>query len=239
MPLNRYAAFLCLIGISSCQHQSTQPATIAKDAPCACPFISDKPTYTINQTPDSLTQYYLAIWKREFIRHNGIDEARFDATIHYVSGALLSNQEGVSLRVDYTYQLNWLSVPANEQFRVKYDPETTQSYAITVPRGVYLTESQILFRQPWDDVQPIYVGTKLAFASCEDACQTLKRKTGFSVLQPNSVSFYVPGNIPRIPGDPYLFSAGTVDSTANRCVSGQINLVTGETQATQGPCWIQ
>lgn len=240
MPINRFIALLLLIGACGCQHQSAQPASVVlKDAPCACPFISNKPDYTVNESPDSLTQYYLAVWKREFFRHNSIDEAQFTARIKYVSGTLVDWQQGVSLRVDYMYQLDWLSVRNVEQFRVKYDPETTKSYVITVPRGVYLTEDQIPFSQPWDDVAPIRIGAKLAFVSCEDACQALKSKTGFSVLQPGRVSFNAPGNLPRTPGDPYLFSAGTIDSTANRCVFGQINLVTGEAKAQENACWVQ
>lgn len=242
MTINRFSSLLLLIGIFSCHPQATQQADVPprqSEASCGCPFMSDQPAYTINQTPDSLTQYYLDVWKRAFIRRNNIDEVRFEALIKFVSGQLVTWREGVSFRVDYTYQLDWLRVRNYEQIRVKYDPVTTKDYVITVPRGVYLAESQIPFRDPWDEnVQPIQLGAKLAFASCEDACQALKTKTGFSVLKPDRVSFYVPGNLPRIPGDPYLFSTGTIDSTANRCVGGQINLVTGEAKATENRCWI-
>ncbi|GAB4038789.1 hypothetical protein [Spirosoma jeollabukense] len=243
MTINRFIVLFLIIGICSCHQQATQQVVIAPqqvDAPCACPFIADKPAYKINEAPDSLTQYYLAIWKRAFIRRNDINEARFATMIKYVSGSLNSWREGVSLRVDFTYQLDWLSIHHNEQIRVLYDSVTTKSYAVNVPRGVYLTEAQLLLREPWDDVQPIQLGAKLAFSSCADACHALKTKTGFIALKPNRVSFYPQASLPDLlPGQPYLFSNGTLDSTANQCVFGQINLVTGEAKASQGPCWIQ
>lgn len=241
MFINRFVVILFLIGVCSCQHQSTQPAPVVlKDAPCDCPFISDQPSYTVNQTPDSLTQYYLAIWKRKFIQRNGLDDARFNAAIKYVSGTLVNWQLGVSFRVDFMYQLDWLSIRHHEQFMVYYDPGTTKDFAISLPRGVYLTETQIPSRGLWDDYQPIQIGAKLAFTSCAAACQALKTKTGFQVLKPNGVSFYPSIQLPALPtGEPYLFSAGTIDSTMNRCVFGRINLVTGSAQAEEGPCWIE
>ncbi|MVM30549.1 hypothetical protein GO755_10940 [Spirosoma sp. HMF4905] len=240
MSINRFIAFVFLIGVCGCQRQATQPAPIVlKDAPCDCPFITGQPTYTINQTPDSLTQYYLAIWKRKFMQRNGIDDARFEATIKYVSGSLQTWLQGVSFRVDFMYQLDWLSIRHSEQFQVYYDPEATKAYAIDVPRGIYLAEAQIPSRGLWDNYQPLQIGAKLAFASCADACQALKIKTKFPVLKPGEVLFYPSLQLPALPaGEPYLFSGGTIDSTANRCVFGRINLVTGEAQATEEPCWI-
>lgn len=240
MSLPRLIALFFLIGICSCQRQSSQPTPIVlKDAPCDCPFISGQPTYTVNETPDSLTTYYLAVWKHKFMERNGLNESRFNTLIKYVSGALQPWREGVSFRVDFVYEQDWLRIRYSEQLRVNYDPETTKAYAVDVPRGVYLTESQILFRQPWDNVQPIQVGAKLAFSSCADACQALKTKTKYPVLKPGEVRFYTPTPLQTIPSnEPYLFSAGTIDSTANRCVFGRINLVTGEAQASEGPCWM-
>ncbi|MVM41831.1 hypothetical protein GO730_36065 [Spirosoma sp. HMF3257] len=240
MPINRLIALFFLIGICSCQHQSTDPAPLVlKDAPCDCPFLSDQPTYTVNQSPDSLTRYYLAIWKRKFIQRNGLDDTRFDAMIKYVSPTLFNWQSGVSFRVDFIYQLDWLRIRHHEQFMVYYDPATTKAFYTDVPRGVYLTEAQIPARGLFDDYQPIQIGAKLAFASCEAACQALKTKTGFPVLKPNQVSFYPSMQLPALPtGEPYLFSAGTLDSTTNRCVEGRINLVTGEAKAIEGVCWV-
>ncbi len=241
MLYTRLFLLICLTALTGCRHEAvdlSDPGEKA-DAPCACPFLNAQPTYKINQTPDSLTQYYLGVWQREFIRRNHIDDATFQTKIRFVSGNLISWREGVSFRIDYTYQQDWLTVYHYEQLRVNYDPATTASYAITVPRGVYLKEGQLLFREPWDEnTEPINLNSKLAFSSCEAACSALRTKTKASVLNPDRISFFVPGTIPRIPGDPYLFSYGTIDSAGNRCIQGQINLVTGNAQATETPCYI-
>ena len=241
MTTMRSFLFISLIFVlSTCRNSPEQAAVIEPDVSCGCESLTDTLNYVVDRNPDSLTRYYLAIWKRKFLERNGISETQFTDVIRNVNGTLFSWQDGVSLRVDYQYQLDWLTIRHVESFRVLYDPETTKSYAVTVPRGVYLTESQILFQLPWADNQPIRFPSKLAFSSCESACQALRTKTGFAMLKTERVSLYPPPTLPVTrTAEPYLFANGNIDSTANRCVFGRINLLTGETQAEEGPCLVR
>lgn len=243
MTTFRFISSCLLISLLGCHNQAKQDIPIVPKQPepsCACEFLTDKPGYDINQNPDSLTRYYLDIWKRNFMQRNEIDETQFAARINYVTGTLFNWQQGVSLRVEYIYHIDWVNIRNSESIQVNYDPVTTKDYAITVPRGVYLTESQLILRLPWADFQPLQFKGKLAFSSCENACQALKTKTGFPMLKPNGLSLYPPPKLPVTEtGEPYLFGGGTVDSTANECVFGRINLLTGEAKADKGPCWIR
>lgn len=239
----RLLSFFLLISLLGCHNEVKQDTAVVpkqSEASCTCEFLTDKPNYKVNQNPDSLTRYYLDIWKRNFLERNEIDESQFSARIKYVSGELISWNDGVSLRVDYLYQWDWVSIRNSESFRVKYDPITTKNYAVYVPRGVYLLESELILKLPWADFQPLQFKGKLAFASCETACQALKTKTGFPMLKPNRLSLYPPPKLPITEtGEPYLFSSGTIDSTANECIFGRVNLITGEAQADKGPCWVR
>ncbi|MEZ0542449.1 hypothetical protein [Fibrella arboris] len=230
-----------LIFLLGCRHTSPTPdAPTVAIKPCGCPFLHEPLPYSANQTPDSLTTYYLAIWKKKFLQRNQLSDSLFQAHIKSVSGVLQTWVQGVTFRVNYVYEREWLRLPYYETFQVKFDPVATASFAIKVPRGVFLTESQLPFNTLFaeNDI-PLRLNQPLAFSSCEAACSTLRQKTGYDILNPARVAVYLPGAAVRTNGDPYLFSFGTIDFNANKCVEARINLITGEVTASPTYCWIQ
>jgi hypothetical protein len=54
----------------------------------------------------------------------------------------------------------------------------------------------------------------------------------------SSISYYVPGKLPREDGDPYFIGIGTLNKTQNRCIVGYMDLITGAAASHEDVCTI-
>lgn len=79
---------------------------------------------------------------------------------------------------------------------------------------------------------------KLRFSSYQDAVAALNQAAHTDKINATRFAYYVPGNLPRINGDPYLLGDGVIDCSQNSCVSGNLNLSTGEVKVSRQPCVI-
>jgi hypothetical protein len=73
------------------------------------------------------------------------------------------------------------------------------------------------------------------FATYSTALNAFKNATD-SQMEVARIDFYVAGKLPREDGNPYFIGYGTVNASANDCIGGYMNLVTGVIVSHRNPC---
>lgn len=79
---------------------------------------------------------------------------------------------------------------------------------------------------------------RFKYKSFNDAVVALQNAVGTQLAFPDRIDFYVPGKVPREDGDPYFIFDSVIDITKNDCLTGYMNLVTGETKSWSDSCRI-
>ncbi|MCC6744105.1 MAG: hypothetical protein IT175_09615, partial [Acidobacteria bacterium] len=176
---------------------------------------------------------YLEIWKSQFMKRNRMDRASFDSLIRIRSHDVECDWEsGLSFRVEYTVTFDWASIEANDQLVILLYGSESAYRQLPLRRDTFFDEAEIALtidRQVFfSDISSVKPAAKLAFTSQTAALEALAAKAGTKDLENVSLAFYVPGNVPRIDGHPYLLARGTLDAAKNQCVEGHVNLVTGK-----------
>lgn len=208
--------------------------------PCDCSFLNESLTDPSFQgDSDTLANYYKEQWKAYFLAKNQITESVFQEKIKEVKVQTLHYEGNSIFWVYYIYENGWVKTRKNDNFWVKI---SAKEGAIAIayrntPRERFLIGKEIPFDYIGTHISSIDFKAKLAFASCEEACKALRRKTGYRMLNPREVTFNYPGSGN---GDtvPYMVAWGTISEKKNQCVMGKINLTTGQASAYENVCII-
>lgn len=185
---------------------------------------------------------YFKIWKDLIISRNQLSESYFDDHIFPYKTEIDSWNDGKSFRVEYKIKIDWAEANLSDQFIIWLDPSTTGLYpSKPTPRSTNLSESQInslldifAFSSSIHKVAKI---THLLYDSREEAISALQIATGVNNLGSGEVSYENPSfNIDL--GHPILKVFATINRNENKCLSGKIDLVTGETVVREQPCAI-
>lgn len=185
---------------------------------------------------------YLEIWKNLFITRNHFTEEYFNQHILPYSTTIDSWNDGKSFRVEYIVKIDWAEAKLNDQFIIWLDPLTSGLFpSVPTPRSTYLSKDQVnklidkfAFSSSIHEVAMI---DQLKYASLEEAIQVLKTVSGVNHLNAGQV-FYEEPSFQECLGHPFLRSGATINQAENKCMSCQIDLVSGETEVRQQPCVI-
>jgi len=184
---------------------------------------------------------YLEIWKNQFLKRNRMDRAYFDNHVRVRDADVeCSWQSGLSFRVQYTVTFGWAAIEAQDQLVILlYESESAYRH-LPLVRDRLFDESEIsltIDKQVFfSGISAVKPAAKLSFANQAAALEAFAAKAGTKDLDNVRLAFYVPGNVPRIDGHPYLLARGTVNAKQNQCVEGHVNLVTGEIKTWANAC---
>lgn len=184
---------------------------------------------------------YLEIWKSQFLKRNRMDRAYFDTHIQVRSYDVECGWvSGLSFRVEYTVKFDWAAIEAQDQIVVMlYESESAYRH-LSIKRDHLFDESEVALAIDkqvfFSGISTVKPAGKLAFPNHAAALEAFRKKAGTTDLDNVRLAFYVPGNVPRIDGHPYMLGRGTIDAAKNLCVEGHVNLVTGEIVTWTNAC---
>lgn len=183
---------------------------------------------------------YFGIWKKQFLERNGMEQSFFDKHV-LVDKYDVECQwaSGLSLRVEYRVTYDWAVINQHDQIVIALYSQEEAYRHLPIQRDQLLTEEEVSYmldESVFSSITPIKDLDKMKFSSYEDAAKAFKEKIGTEDLENVRLSFYVPGKVPRQDGHPYMIGWGVIDGNRNLCISGYMNLVTGESEAHETAC---
>ena len=191
---------------------------------------------------EELCSFYLNIWKSEFLNRNNMAEEYFNNHIDVDEAYFSTYNDGENFHVEYTVFIGWAAIEYSDNFIVFIASSADAHSDYAGPRDTYLPESEIsivlntgIFNS---SIASIISIEELAYTDANDALQDLRNKADTCSLEFDRLSYWIPGNIPREDGYPYLFGRGVIDQALNQCISGQINLYTMEADFGYRQCVI-
>ncbi len=129
----------------------------------------------------------------------------------------------------------WISiVPGQYKIYVKSWDKISNKVNFTVPTPTCPSFDRNASSENYNNIKCQY---SLKYGIFSDAVNAFKTATN-SNMNVTEISFYVPGKVPRKDGNPYFIGRGTVNASANDCVVGYMNLVTGTTESHHDVCVI-
>jgi hypothetical protein len=187
-------------------------------------------------------QKYFKIWKDIFISRNQLSESYFNDHVFPYRTDIDSWNDGKSFRVEYKIKIDWAEANLSDQFIIWIDPSTTGLYpSIPTPRSTYLSKDQIAklfdifaFNSSIHKVAEI---DHLLYSSRKDAIQVLETSSGVGGLGSGEVYYQNPSFNEDL-GHPLLRVTATINRNENKCLSCNIDLVTGENEVRNQPCAI-
>lgn len=226
---------ICLISLTSCEKLNFRP-----NSSCECSNTEIKKIVT-KETFSEKEEYYYIFWKNYFISQNQWDSQEFYNKIFVVDMMFHNWNAGTSCKIVYFYINDWAAIKCNDSFIIKLKSEKSAYHHLNIPRDTLLDSEWLSFcirnNIAFSEVLRINPNISLMFESCKEAYNYLKKESGYEVLDNYRLNFYVPGRTPRVNGYPYLFASGQINFEENKCVSGHMNLVTGEWNISVGPCF--
>lgn len=184
---------------------------------------------------------YLEIWKSQFLKRNRMDRAYFDTHVQVRKYDVeCSWVSGLSFRVEYTVKFDWAAIEAQDQLVVMlYESESAYRH-LPLKRDHFFDEAEIALTIDktvfFSEISSVKPSDKLAFPNHAAALEAFRAKAGTKDLDNVRLAFYVPGNVPRIDGHPYMLGRGVLNEAQNQCVEGHVNLVTGKITTWANAC---
>jgi hypothetical protein len=173
------------------------------------------PATTVCEMGDTTCQRYLPIWRELVMKRSGVDAAYVDAHIQPLSAKAEKWNDGTSLRVRYTFELDWVVIEREDSFITFVDPAAAPDPALQVPLGRQLDAAEIeraVAGGGWaSSITAIPGVAQLKFRSQDEALAVLQAHPDGAKLRTHEVSFNRPGMLPRDNGHPPLHARGTID----------------------------
>jgi hypothetical protein len=185
---------------------------------------------------------YFKIWKELIISRNQLSENYFNEHIFPYKTVIDSWNDGKSFRVEYKVKIGWAESNLADQFIIWLDPSTTGLYpSKPTPRSTNLTRDQInrlldIFAFS-SSIHKIAKIDNLKFDSRDEAISVLQLASGVNNFDSGEVSYKEP-DFNADSGHPFLKVFATINKSENKCMSGKIDLVTGEVEVRSQPCTI-
>lgn len=165
------------------------------------------------ETDAQLIARYEPIWNEAFKKQNGFSDVEFKKNISVTNKSIMHSDNQKYICLKYVQQIDWLSIPCYDQIMIYMSSKEDSYRHIPLPRGVFFSPADIdLAIQKRVDataLTKVQKTGKLAYSSLEEAKTEVKKKTGITSFFSEEVSFFVPGKLPRVDGDPYFIFKGT------------------------------
>ena len=183
---------------------------------------------------------YFSIWKELFLSRNQMSQQYFDNHITLCSTTIHKWAEGTSFEIFYKVKIEWAEYRLLDKFIIYIGSSLYPG--LNVPRNVLLSKSQIetvlngnYFSSQSSIITPV---NELKYSSAEDAMKALINASEVDTFCSGSVSFPQRSLNNYTVGHPYFNASGVLNWKDNKCIEGSIDLITGETQISEGICYI-
>lgn len=190
---------------------------------------------------ENCTTYY-NIWKDLFISRNRLTEGYFNKHIAATYSEIDTWNDGQSFRVEYKVKIDWAEANLSDQFIIWIDPSTAGLYpSLQLPRSTWLNRSQInsaidLFAFS-SSIYKVAMVDHLKYSSRKEAKAVLEEASGVNNLEDGEI-YYESPSFNECLGHPFLRITDEIDISKNECISCKLDLVTGEKEVNNVPCWI-
>ncbi|MDP4202407.1 MAG: hypothetical protein Q8861_06910 [Bacteroidota bacterium] len=186
---------------------------------------------------------YFNVWKQLFLSRNNMTEDYFNAHIFPCSTGLGKWDDGISFNISYKVKIDWVEARLYDSFPVFLNSSTAGWYpSIAVPRTTLLSKDQInsLIDASAFSAQMFTVASvnTLKYTSRQAAFKVLIKAAKTDTLCTSSILYKNTSRVNPTNGHPYLEASGDINWDKNQCITGLIDLVTGETTITPGNCYI-
>lgn len=187
---------------------------------------------------------HVAWWREHLAARLGRAPGALGDRVTLTRSEVICWNAGIGVDVQYSVRYGWAEVSGQDRFPVLH---TERRDGTPIPQPRFLSRAEMADPSPPGlappEFMPIAPDRPLAFASAAAAgahlAEALRQQTGTAPTAVQTrLNFYVPGRVPRVNGHPWLLMQATLDGAANRCGTGQLNLMTGERQVSATPCRI-
>jgi len=204
---------------------------------CSLAVVSERARADACADAETAKSKYLEVWQNLFLGANHVDADYFKAHVRVERTENICWQTGISLHVYYTVATDWAQAQAHDTFLILVHEPDGVIGAEKVPHETLLTENDIhqLARTYSPEFTRITAHEHL-FYPTQKAAETAVEEHLHGKISSQSIAYYVPGKVPRTNGDPHLLFHSIKDSSGNVCVTGSLNLITGDIQATDTAC---
>lgn len=224
--------FVCFlfIAIFSCSKQDDQLSQDCSHfSQVSAPVVCDG---TICQS--DTCQTYLGIWKELFLAKNQMTQEYFDNHITICNtGTFKNTQQGISFYLSYKVTIDWFEAKSDGDFLILLSPAYVQQYPeLGLPDNILLSGDQIngqinntFFSSPMPAIVPV---NHLIYTTKEAAARALAVASGVNSMCPLTINLKYADwtNLPA--GHPFLEASGVVSWDEDKCVSGKLDLITGD-----------
>lgn len=188
---------------------------------------------TQNQQED-----YFKIWKSIVMKKSNMTEAYF---ANHIKKYVITSSEwdaGISFRVDYIMHIDWIDIKCHDDFIVKMNSNYDAYQNLNIPRDIFFNQNQIEsnISSNVNSISFYNLIENLKFKDCDELNKAIKKSSGYNEAKTDYATYYVPGNVPRENGDPYVIIKGTINDKDNECITGEINLNTGTCNVRKSAC---
>ena len=188
---------------------------------------------TQNQQDD-----YFKIWKSILMKNSNMTDAYFEK---HITKYVVTSSEwdgGISFRVDYIMHIDWVDIKCHDDFLVKMNAAYDAYKNLNIPRDTFFNQNQIEsnISSKVNSISFYNLIESLKFKDCNELNKAIKKSSGYNEAKIDYVAYSVPGNVPRKNGDPYVIIKGTINDKNNECITGDINLKTGECIVRKDAC---
>lgn len=191
-------------------------------------------------SPNQEAAYY-DIWEYILLENNNMTEAYFDDHITNYAISTYEWDGGISFSISYIMHIDWVDIKCSDKFLVNMSSAYSSYPHLNIPRDVFFDEAQIKFNienNAQSEISNYNLLESLRYENCAAVYEAAIAASGYDELSVESVSYYVPGKLPREDGDPYYLLNGIICDSPNTCLTGYINLNTGETSVRETACVI-
>jgi hypothetical protein len=151
--------------------------------------------------------------------------------------------DGISFEISYKLKIDWMEVKLWDQFIIWLSPSTSGFYpSLSLPRNSLLTNDQInsaidymAFSSSMNTISSI---ENLRYSSFNEAKKVMNSSAGTDTLCMYEFYYEPPHMIMHPSGNPFLRASGVLNWDQNRCITGTMNLHTGEVTVTFNQCYI-
>jgi hypothetical protein len=235
---------ISLLSITICLIFSCSKTNDIINVDCSQYYLPEEPIVCEGTFCQSDTcQTYLNIWKSLVMSRNQISEAWFDNHITACKTGIDRWNSGLSFRINYTVKIEWAEVRLWDDFIIWLSPSTSGLYpSLTLPRNTLLTKDHInsaanimAFSSRINTISPV---SRLRYSSEDDALFILLRAAHTAQFCSTELYYENPHLVAPPNGHPFLRASGILDMKENKCVTGQVDLLTGEFEIIYNPCYI-
>lgn len=163
------------------------------------------------ETDLQLIERFHPMWKNELFKINGFSEEQFENQIVIKKQAIMHTENSTYYNLEFISKWDWLEVPGYHKVLIRMSSKESAYRHLPIPRDTWFNQKDFTFaiKRKISDTDLIVSPAKpLRYSSLEAAKSEIKSKSGINSFLTAETSFYVPGKLPRVDGEPYLLFSG-------------------------------